>query len=85
VKKKYVKIIAQFCLEGKLTPLEILWEDGRRFEITHVGSIQRAASSVGGAGYRFEITVDGKKRNLYLEDVKLDKTIGARFFLEVPS
>ena len=83
MKKKYVRVIAHFCLEGKLTPLEIIWEDDRRFEITHVGSIQRAASSVGGTGYRYEITVDNKKRYLYLEDVKLDKTIGARWFLEV--
>ena len=79
--KKYVKVIAHFCLKGELTPLEIIWEDDCRFEITHVGGIQRAASSVGGTGYRYEITVDGKKRQLFLEDVKLEKTIGARWYL----
>ena len=83
--KKYVKVIAHFCLKGELTPLEIIWEDDRRFEITRAGNIQRVASSTGGTGYRYEIIVDNKRRYLYLEDVKLDKTIGARWYLEIPS
>jgi len=85
VKKKYIKVVAEFNEQGKLTPLEIIWDDDRRYEITHVGEMQRAASTVGGAGYKFEITVEGKRRSIWLEDIKFDKAIGGRWFLEVQS
>ncbi len=81
--KIYVKVTALFDEDGKITPKEIIWEDGRRFTITRVHEVIRTASTkAGGTGYRYTITVEGKRRNIWLEDIKFDKAIGARWFVE---
>lgn len=42
--KFYVKVIATFREDGLMLPREIIWEDGRHFEIDRVSSITPAAS-----------------------------------------
>lgn len=32
--KKYVEVVADFSEDGRVTPLEIIWDDGRRFLVT---------------------------------------------------
>lgn len=82
--KLYVKVVALFDEDGKITPLEIIWEDGRRYEITHIHEVVRSASTkAGGTGYRYTVTVDGKRRCIWLEDVVFNKTIGAKWFVEL--
>ena len=46
--KQYVEVIASFREDGLLLPREIIWEDGRRFEIDRVSSVTPAASMVVG-------------------------------------
>lgn len=36
VYKKYVQVDATFTEDGKLLPLCVVWEDGRKFEIDRV-------------------------------------------------
>ena len=35
-KKTYVDVVVEFDVDGRMTPLEIVWEDGRRFAIDRV-------------------------------------------------
>ena len=79
--KRYVKIIAEFAEDGRITPLKLIWDDGQGYEITKILDVSRAASTVGGTGYRYEVIIEGKRRSLYLEDVVFNKAIGARFFV----
>ena len=52
VVKKYVHVVAAFSPEGKLLPLCVVWEDGRKFEIDRVKQCVRAASrKAGGVGF----------------------------------
>lgn len=44
VYKKYVQVDATFTEDGKLLPLCVVWEDGRKFEIDRVKQCVRAAS-----------------------------------------
>lgn len=74
--KKYVEILAKFEPSGRLMPLEIIWDDGRKFEIDKIVEIRRAASfKAGGAGLRYKCMICGKERFLFLED-------NSRWFVE---
>lgn len=67
--KRYVEIIAKFEPAGRLMPLEIVWKDGRHFEIDKVLEIRRASSlKAGGAGVRYKCMISGQERFLFLED-----------------
>lgn len=69
MRKVYVKVIAEFNLEGNITPLWILWEDGRKFPIERVLDVRRAASlKAGGAGLRYTCRIQGKEVYLFYEE-----------------
>ena len=42
--KRYVEVVAVTDREGKVTPLRIVWQDGRVFDITDVTACDRAYS-----------------------------------------
>lgn len=66
--KQYVEVIASFREDGLLLPREIIWEDGRRFEIDRVSSVTPAASMVVGVqGDRYTIWLHGQQRYLFFE------------------
>lgn len=67
--KVYVDVLAIFSKDGKLQPKEIVWEDGRKYEITRVVDVRRQASTkAGGVGERYLCIVNGKEISLYYED-----------------
>lgn len=69
VYKKYVQVDATFTEDGKLFPLCVVWEDGRKFEIDRVKQCVRAASrKAGGVGWRYTCMIRGKEAILYYED-----------------
>ena len=69
VYKKYVQVVATFTEDGKLLPLRVIWEDGRKFEIDRVKQCVRAASrKAGGVGWRYTCMIRGKEAVLYYED-----------------
>lgn len=69
MRKVYVKVIAEFNLEGNITPLWILWEDGRKFPIERVLDVRRAASlKAGGVGLRYTCRIQGKEVYLFYEE-----------------
>ncbi len=64
--KCYVEVIADFGVDGTVTPLVIVWEDGTRFPIESVSECRRAASmKVGGYGTRYTVHIGGKVRYLW--------------------
>lgn len=69
--KTYVSVIVQFSVEGKITPLSILWEDGREYEIDRILDVTRAASlKAGGQGMRYTCLIQGQRRYLFFDDVR---------------
>ena len=71
IKKLYVDVVARIDSDGTVTPLTVIWENGKKFEIDRVLSVQRAyATKVGGTGIRYEISVSGKRTYLFEDEGK---------------
>ena len=67
--KKYVDVGASFSSEGILTPLWIIWEHKRRYDIDRIIRMERAASrKAGGHGIRYTCMVSGRQVHLYYEE-----------------
>lgn len=67
-RKHYVEVIARCDEAGQVTPLAIIWEDGRRFDIDRVLDVRPAASRrVGGQGMRYRVLVQGREKVLFFE------------------
>lgn len=74
-RKTYVEVTARIDVDGRMEPLEIVWRDGRRFEIDRVHeAIRRASARVGGTGLRYLVSVNGHEKYLFYE--------GPRWFVE---
>ena len=68
-RKVYVAVTARFDVEGNITPLSLVWEDGTTYEIDRIVDQRRAASlKAGGIGIRYTIRVNGKQSYIYYED-----------------
>lgn len=50
--KIFVEVTARFDTDGSLTPLDLVWEDGRRYPIDRVLDVRRAASLKAGGARR---------------------------------
>ncbi len=69
--KKYVEMVAHFDTDGKLTPMCLIWSDGRKYEIDRVLDIRRAASlKAGGYGIRYTVKIQRKKRYIFFDDTR---------------
>lgn len=67
-KKIYVTIDARFEPDGKLIPMALVWDDGRRYAIDRVLDTRKAASlKAGGIGVRYTVRILGKERYLWYE------------------
>lgn len=66
--KKYVDVLARWAQDGSITPLVILWDDGRAFSIKNVTSPPVDLLRATGADVvSYEVNVAGKLTRLYLE------------------
>lgn len=66
--KVYVAVTAEFNENGTLIPLELQWENGRRYAIDRVTDIRQAAAlRAGGQGDRYTIRVNGQQSYLFFE------------------
>lgn len=67
--KVYVDVGAVFSDEGELLPQYLIWEDGTRYDIDMVKSIERCASRrAGGAGILYNCRVNGQYMKLFYEE-----------------
>ena len=73
--KVYVGVESYTDEAGHTLPRQIIWEDGRRFEIQKVLDERRAASlRAGGNGVRYTCLINGQTAFLFFE--------GPRWFVD---
>jgi len=64
--KVYVDVNVKMTKDGKIIPISLIWEDGKRYHIDRVISVRPApALKAGGQGDRYEILVNGKISRLW--------------------
>lgn len=67
--KIYVDVLAEFTKEGVLNPREIIWEDGRHYEVDKILDTRPAASlKAGGVGIRYTCRINGLEKYVYYEN-----------------
>ena len=67
--KAYVGVNARFEPDGRLFPLSITWEDGKRYKIDRILDVRRAASlKAGGTGMRYTVRIGRFHTYLFIED-----------------
>jgi hypothetical protein len=69
--RRYVGVKALTATDGSVTPIEIFWEDGRRFSVDRVIEVRRAHSlTAGGCGLRYSIRVRGTETHLFYDEYR---------------
>ena len=64
-----VNVIARHDEQGKVRPLEVEWEDGRRFGVDKLLDVRRAAAlKAGGQGLRYTVRILGKETYLFEDE-----------------
>ena len=70
-RKVYVRVLAEFDEQGSLMPVNITWEDGRKYEIDRVLDVRRAvATKVGGTAVRYTVSINGRTTFIFYDDGK---------------
>ncbi len=86
--KVYVKTVVEFRPDGVMLPLEIRWDDGRRYAVERVVDVSLSPSDTIGEDDKYTILVNGVQKFLYFEhfDKFVDRTrnIG-RWFVRTKS
>ena len=73
--KVYIEVVEYRTAEGKVLPLQIIWEDGQKYTVDDILDTCRAASlKGGGAGLRYTVRIGGSTTYMWLEE--------DRFFVE---
>ena len=73
--KRYVEVMSDTDKDGRMRPLEVIWSDGRHFEVDKVLDARQAHSlKVGGTGIRYTVSVGGSLTYLWYG--------GPRWFVE---
>ena len=68
-RRVYVNVIARHDEQGGVRPLEVEWEDGRRFEVDRLLDVRRAAAlKAGGQGVRYTVRILGKETYLFEDE-----------------
>ena len=68
--KKYVTVDVRFSEDGRLRPLQIVFDAEHIYEIDRVKDVCRRAADVGGVGDRYTCLIHGKERYLWFEKGK---------------
>ena len=67
--RKNVTVLARMLSTGSIIPIEIVWDDGRRFAIDKVLDKEKCAGLKGGGkGLRYTVRIAGQARYLYLDE-----------------
>lgn len=68
-RRAYVRVVVEYSPEGKIRPLSVEWEDGRRFEVDRLLDVRRAASTrAGGQGMRYTVRILGHETYLFEDE-----------------
>ncbi len=75
--KQYVRVVAELGADGNVTPLYVIWPDGRRFDIDRVVDTGFSTSSkTGCSGVRYAVQIAGQNKVIWRD--------GRGFFVECP-
>jgi len=82
--KVYVEVTAAFDRSGKLIPISLVWEDGRRYIIDRILDVRPlAAMKAGGQGERYTIRIGSRQSYLFFErSASLSGSTIGRWFVE---
>ena len=68
-RRVYVKVVVEYSPEGRVKPLSVEWEDGRRFEVDRLLDVRRAAATkAGGQGMRYTVRILGRETYLFEDE-----------------
>lgn len=60
--KRYVAVDVHFSAEGRLRPLQIVFDEERVYAVDQVRDVCRRAADVGGVGDRYTCVIQGQER-----------------------
>lgn len=64
----YVKVRVDINNDGWMLPRQLVWEDGRQYDIDRVLAMRPAAAAkAGGQGDRYTVQMQGQTRYIYFE------------------
>ncbi len=68
-RRAYVRVVAEFSEEGRITPLTVEWEDGRKFRVDKLLDVRLApATKAGGQGMRYTVRIGGRETYLFEDE-----------------
>jgi hypothetical protein len=68
MKKIVLEVLCKFDINGVVTPIKIVWPDGREYEIDKIIEITRAAAhNIGGTGIRYTVRILNKETYIWRE------------------
>lgn len=68
-RRVYVKVVVEYDADGKVLPLSVEWEDGRRFKVDRLLDVRcAAATKAGGQGMRYTVRVMGRETYLFEDE-----------------
>ena len=77
-RKVFVAVVVRISEEGKIKPLEIEWQDGKRFKIERILDERRASSNAGSIlTVKYKVLINGLEKSLYMQTEDL------RWFVEI--
>ena len=66
-----IEVVAKHDKAGRIQPLILVWEDGRKFPIDRVMDVRQAASlKAGGQGMRYTCRIAGKEVYVFCDEGK---------------
>ena len=68
-RRVYVKVVVEYDESGKIRPLSVEWEDGRKFDVDRLLDVRRAAATkAGGQGMRYTVRIMGRETYLFEDE-----------------
>ena len=65
-RRAYVGMVLKVAPDGKVCPLEVIWEDGKRYPVDSVKNVTPAAkTNVGGPGLQYTLVIKHQERFFY--------------------
>ena len=68
-RRAYVGMILKVAADGKVCPLEVIWENGKQYHVDEVRDVTPAArTDVGGPGMQYTLVIKRQERRFYEND-----------------
>lgn len=66
--RHYVEVVALHHKDNSITPLRIIWDDGRVFDVKLIGRIKREYCQTHGFALRHDVMLGRNRRVLWRDD-----------------